>query len=116
AAPAGRTCRSPPALHKLRNGRCRGLMSWSPRQFATWFEASFQVGTILLHGSRSTDLDPRVHCGPGGGSTASRQPVNKAGLAHPKQPTPGAICAPGHEDLMKPIRSRYGDKTSRRMT
>src|SRR5271157_4204681 len=45
------------------------------------------------------------HCGPGGGLTASRQPVATDVLAHPKYRAQGAICATGHEDLMKPVRS-----------
>src|SRR5271166_617084 len=80
-------------------------MSWSPRQFETWFEASFRVGTALLHGSRPADIDPRIHCGPGGGSTASRQPVAIDVLAHPNTATArkARSAATGHEDLMKPV-------------
>ena len=67
------------------------------------FDESFRVGTVLLHGSRPTGIDPRIHCGPGGGSTASHQPVAIDILAHPKYRAQGAICATGHEDLMKPV-------------
>jgi len=79
-------------------------MNWSPRQFETWYsKRAFESERYCFTGRDEQVSTHEFYCGPGGGLTASRQPVATDVLAHPKYRAQGAICATGREDLMKPV-------------